>query len=107
MRQIVIAKDIQMYFGKKESMSFKILSQIKKALGKQRHQPVTIAEFCQYYNVDAEGIIMSIKKNETTKDEEHTKIRAIKAENKISEAKVLAAKTQESTTYRFASPLPL
>ena len=40
MRQVITAKDIQIYFGKKESMSFKMMSQIKKELGKKKHQPM-------------------------------------------------------------------
>ena len=38
MRQVIKAIDIQVYFGKKESMSFKMMSQIKKELGKKKHK---------------------------------------------------------------------
>jgi hypothetical protein len=68
MRQVVTAKDLQCYFGKKPSMSFKMIRQIKKDLGKQNHQPITITEFCQYYKVDKEGIIEIIKMIENNKE---------------------------------------
>lgn len=67
MRQVITAKDIQLYFGKKPSMSFKMMSQIKKDLGKLKHQPVTIADFCQYYNVEQAGIESIIKEIENNK----------------------------------------
>lgn len=67
MRQVVTAKDIQVYFGKKPSMSFKIINQIKKDLGKLNYQPITISEFCNYYKVEKEGIIEIIKNNEKEK----------------------------------------
>ncbi len=67
MRQVITAKDIQIYFGKKPSMSFKMMSQMKNDLGKLKHQPVTIKEFCQYYNVEKEGIETCIKEVETSK----------------------------------------
>lgn len=72
MRQIVKAKDIQKYFGKKESMSFKIIKTIKKELHKKNHQPVTIDDFCNYYGVTKDSISQIIEendaKNETSKN---------------------------------------
>lgn len=64
MRQIIKTKDIQVYFGKKYSMSFKMLTNMKKDLGKSKHQPITIKEFCKYYNVDEESICKSILEND-------------------------------------------
>ncbi len=74
MRQVVTAKDIQCYFGKKESMSFKMMRQMKKDLGKQNHQPITITEFCQYYNVEKEGIIEIINRVEKDKEKKGKEI---------------------------------
>jgi hypothetical protein len=68
MRQVVTSKDIQCYFGKKPSMSFKMMRQMKKDLRKQNHQPITITEFCQYYKVDKEGIVEIIKMVENNKE---------------------------------------
>lgn len=72
MRQIVTAKDIQNYFGKKESMSFKMLRQMKNDLGKMRHQPITINEFCTYYAVDRESVMEVIQNDEKKKQTENT-----------------------------------
>lgn len=74
MRQVITAKDMQLYFGKKESMSFKMMSQMKKELGKKKHQPITISEFCEYYNVDKVGIEACIKEVETTKQKPNAKL---------------------------------
>ena len=81
MRQVITAKDIQLYFGKKPSMSFKMMSQIKKDLGKLKHQPVTIADFCQYYNVEQAGIEMIIKEIENNKQK--TSIELIDSEKQV------------------------
>lgn len=55
-RQIVAVKDIMSFWGKKERQSHKILSNAKKALGKSRHQPLTITEFAHYYGIPTEEL---------------------------------------------------
>jgi hypothetical protein len=80
MRQVITAKDIQLYFGKKESMSFKMMTQMKKELGKKKHQPITITEFCEYYNVEKEGIVDIIEKTEEDKQQRITKNQVIEIE---------------------------
>lgn len=57
-RQVIKARDIQNFFGKKERQSFKMMAEIKKALNKKQFQPITIDDFCEYYNVKPEGLRM-------------------------------------------------
>ena len=102
MRQVITAKDIQLYFGKKPSMSFKMMSQIKKDLGKLKHQPVTIADFCQYYNVEQAGIEMIIKEIENNKLKSN--IELIDSENQVeilesNEQSVVVYKTNDSYSF--------
>ena len=64
MRQIIKAIDIQVFFGKGESMSFKLIRDMKKHFKKTAHQPITINEFCEYFGIQPKEIIEVILKNE-------------------------------------------
>lgn len=55
-RQVIKARDIQNFFGKKERQSFKMMAEIKRVLNKKTFQPITIDDFCEYYNVKPEGL---------------------------------------------------
>jgi hypothetical protein len=65
-RQIIKASDIQIYFGKSQSTSNKMLREIRKTLNKVRYQPITIKEFCGYYNVSVDEVIETILLNDAT-----------------------------------------
>lgn len=60
-RQVIKARDIQNFFGKKERQSFKIMAEMKKALNKKQFQPITIDDFCEYYNVKPEGLRIAMQ----------------------------------------------
>ena len=104
MRQVITAKDIQIYFGKKESMSFKMMSQIKKDLGKQKHQPVSIQDFCEYYKVDKEGIVQIIKNNENEKQNVASKNAPIEKKDTITEKDEVKPKYNQIKPYTFSKP---
>lgn len=67
MRQVIKAIDIQVFFGKGESMSIKMIQSIKKDLNKTKHQPITIDDFCEYYRIKREEILPIIERNEKEK----------------------------------------
>jgi len=48
-RQVVIARDIMYFFGKKERQSFKMMAEMKRHYKKINHQPITVTNFCDYY----------------------------------------------------------
>lgn len=73
MRQIIKAVDIQVFFGKGESMSFKMLKRIKKDLEKQSYQPITIDEFCKYFGISREELVPIIQQNDAKKIEKFQK----------------------------------
>lgn len=103
MRQVITAKDIQIYFGKKERMSFKMMSQIKKDLGKQKHQPVSIQDFCEYYKVDKEGIVEIIKNNENEKQNVASKNNIEKKDTATVKEEV-KSKFNQIKPYTFSKP---
>lgn len=60
-RQVVRNQDIQNYFGKKRGMAQKMMTEMKKHFGKEKYQPITIQDFCEYYNVEKESFIESLQ----------------------------------------------
>lgn len=60
-RQVIKARDIQNFFGKKERQSFKMMSEMRKHFAKKAFQPITIGDFCEYYNVKAEELSQAMQ----------------------------------------------
>ena len=74
MRQVIKAKDIQIFFGKGQSMSIKMMRTIKKELNKSKHQPITIDDFCAYFKIKHEEICPIIVQNESSKNESRKQV---------------------------------
>lgn len=55
-RVCISSKDVQWITGKSDRVSRDILSRIKKFYNKQKHQVVTIVEFCAYMGLALEDI---------------------------------------------------
>jgi len=60
-RICIFTQDIQLITGKSDRNCRKILSDIKKSLNKEKHQVVTITEFCSYMGFEKKEIIGLIK----------------------------------------------
>ena len=60
-RQVITARDIQLFFGKGQRMSYKIIADMRKHYVKQKYQPVTIDEFCEYFKVKREDLLNAIR----------------------------------------------
>jgi hypothetical protein len=56
-RMVVYAKDIQRISGKSDRYARKILRAIRKRLGKEKHQPVSVKEFCEYMKLPETDVI--------------------------------------------------
>ncbi len=52
-RQVIKARDIQNFFGKRERQSFKMMADMKKHFKKLKPQPITVSNFCEYYGIEA------------------------------------------------------
>ncbi|WP_333696562.1 hypothetical protein [Flavobacterium sp.] len=59
-RQVITARDIQLFFGKGQRMSYKMIAEMRKHFDKEKHQPVTIEEFCTYFKVKREEVYQAI-----------------------------------------------
>lgn len=60
-RVVIYPKDIQLITGLKESACRKIISDLKKKLGKQKHQFITIDEFCHHKGISKEIVYSYLK----------------------------------------------
>jgi hypothetical protein len=60
-RICIYQKDIQRITGKSERQSRNIIVKIKTILNKQKHQPVSLQEFCSYMDIDIKEAIKFIK----------------------------------------------
>jgi hypothetical protein len=57
LRMIIYRKDVQRILGKSDRTARKVLAAIRKKLNKEKHQPISIKEFCQYMNLAEEEVI--------------------------------------------------
>lgn len=60
-RVCVYPKDVQWITGKSERQSRNIVLKIKKHYKKEKHQPISIEEFCEYMALDINTIMPLIK----------------------------------------------
>lgn len=60
-RLCIYTKDIQIITGKSDKHCREIINKIKKLNNKQKHQSVSIEEFCNYQGLDFESVRKLIK----------------------------------------------
>jgi hypothetical protein len=60
-RIVIYAKDIEIITGKKERTARTLLSNIRKYYRKQKHQAVTIYEFCLYMDMSREEVMECLR----------------------------------------------
>ena len=65
-RICIYPSDIVEILGKSPSTAQKLLRTIKDAYGKQKHQPVTIKEFCDYMALSFNDVFNMINKIKPT-----------------------------------------
>ncbi len=56
-RSIIYPSDIMKITGKSQSFARKEIQNLKKALQKEKHQKVTIMEYCCFYGLDIKIIL--------------------------------------------------
>jgi len=60
-RRVIRASDIEIFFGISTSQARRYLKDIKEQYNKENHQPVTVFDFCKYFDVDEKEITMVMK----------------------------------------------
>jgi hypothetical protein len=59
-RVIIYSKDIEVITGRSGRYARKIMTRIRRHLGKQRHQLVSLGEFCAYMGLPEEEIVRQL-----------------------------------------------
>lgn len=59
-RIFIYPSDLQILTGQTPTWCRIILNRIRDAYGKQRHQHITIREYCKYENVDYDEVITAL-----------------------------------------------
>ena len=60
-RICIYTKDIQSITGKSERQCREIIKQIRQLRNKQKHQPITIQDLCEYLGFESPNIIPLLK----------------------------------------------
>jgi hypothetical protein len=67
-RIVIYSADIMQLTDKSESYARKEIQALKKALHKEKHQKVTIKEYCQYYGFNIEEVLAVLSKKHLKKE---------------------------------------
>lgn len=62
-RIVIYAKDIQVVTGKSERTSRTILKKIRESFSKEKHQAITVSEFCRYLGLPLEEVTKKLRLN--------------------------------------------
>ncbi|OOG69928.1 hypothetical protein B0E43_19655 [Algoriphagus sp. A40] len=61
-RIIIYAQDIMIFTGRSKSYAYKILKEVKTAVGKSKHNLVTIQEFADFHNIPVKELLDTLFK---------------------------------------------
>jgi len=61
-RIVIYAKDIEIITGRSPRYARKVMSNVRKGLGKQRHQLVSVTEFCAYIGLPEHEVLKQISR---------------------------------------------
>lgn len=104
-RQVIKARDIQLFFGKQERQSFKMIAEMRAYFQKEKHQPITVTEFCTYYKVNPKELYVAMKETEEFKleiaDRRNNKPKAVESTNSCSSVQEITG-TESYTSYKFS-----
>lgn len=60
-RLIISAKDVQVVLGVSSGHASRIIRVIKRKNNKEKHQKITITEFCRYMGFEVEEVVQVLK----------------------------------------------
>ena len=60
-RLVIYAKDIQTVTGKSERTSRTILKKVRESFSKEKHQAVSVNEFCEYIGLPTEQVVKLLR----------------------------------------------
>ena len=95
MRQLINVNDIMVFFNKKERQSYKMIAEMKRSYNKETHQPITIKEFADYYNIPQETITTVMQDNDVLKTQQKEETKQQKQLKKEADRREEATKKQQ------------
>ena len=51
-RRVIRAADVEVFYGIASRQARRLLKDVKCEYHKKKHQPVTVSEFCKYFNIE-------------------------------------------------------
>lgn len=60
-RRVIRVEDIEKFFDIKSRAAYARMSVIRAYYTKKKHQPITIACFCDYYDITEQELLLVIK----------------------------------------------
>ena len=60
-RLIITAKDVQVILGVSSGHASRIIRVIKRINNKEKHQKITITEFCRYMGLEVKEVVLELK----------------------------------------------
>lgn len=66
-RIVIYTSDIRLLTDKSESYARKEIQSLKRVLNKEKHQKVTIKEYCQYYGFNIDEVLAVLSKKDLKK----------------------------------------
>ncbi|HEY9220435.1 MAG TPA: hypothetical protein VIO43_02540 [Lutibacter sp.] len=66
-RIIIYPSDVQLLTNKSETYARRAIQNLKKSLNREKHQVVTIKEFCHYFGYNVDEVIATLSKYELNK----------------------------------------
>jgi hypothetical protein len=60
-RIVIYPKDIMIITGRSERYSRNLLNKVKASYSKEKHQLITISEFCKYMGFEEKNVALMIK----------------------------------------------
>lgn len=63
-RIVIYPSDIRLLTDKSESYARKEIQNLKRVLNKEKHQKVTIKEYCQYYGFNIDEVVAVLSKRD-------------------------------------------
>ena len=60
-RLIISAKDVQVILGVSSGHASRIIRVIKRINNKEKHQKITITEFCRYMGLEVKEVVLELK----------------------------------------------
>ena len=61
LRLIITPKDVEVILGVSSSYARRVVRIIKRKINKEKHQKITVKEFCRYMGLEVKEVVLELK----------------------------------------------